>query len=99
MSADFLSSLDLQTLLTTEWQLHEPLCNFIQKEEDYTVFRSEQFPHFYGANGIRIHRSGGRALADWEAVFDEYFEKPLYGHKTFYFVKDAAFQPLEEEAL
>ncbi len=89
--------MELQTLLTTEWRLLEPLCEFTYTD-DYAVYKSVRFPHFYGANGIDIRHNAGRGLAEWEAVFDGYFEKSLYGHKAFTFIKNDELSFLEEEA-
>lgn len=90
--------MNLETLLSTDWRLLEPLCD-ITRCGEYTVFQSRRFPDFYGANGIYIQQNNGRALTDWEQIFDMYFEQPLYEHKTFSFLKDEASVYLEEQAL
>lgn len=87
----------LEQLVATERRLLSPLCQYT-RTEDYTVYRSEKFPGFYGANGIEIIRSGGRSLSDWEKIFGQEFDAAVYRHKTFTFMKDKALLALEREA-
>lgn len=89
--------MDLQSLLATDLRLLEPLCDIIHAD-DYVVYRSDRFPHFYGANGIAILRNGGRTLHDWERLFADNFEPERFGHRTFTFLKQDDCMPLVQAA-
>lgn len=87
----------LEQLVATERHLLSSLCSYTSTPE-YVVYRSEKYPGFFAANGIEIISSETRSLADWEILFEQYFDPSVHRHKTFIFRKSEAFLPLELEA-
>jgi len=64
---------------------------------DYIVTRSPEHPKWYQANMIELRVHAGRVLADWEAVFREYFDQATYKHLMLYIPNAANFEVLYEE--
>lgn len=89
--------MELERLVATERRLREPLCS-LEYADAYCVYKSEQFPGYYGANGVEILRNNGRTLHDWERVFEQYFTADIYQHKTFSYSRGNAPETLVEEA-
>lgn len=89
--------MELDQLIATERHLLSVLCTYISTPE-YVVYRSEKYPGFFAANGIEITNSETRSLADWEILFEQYFDPSVHRHKTFNFRKSEALLSLEYEA-
>lgn len=89
--------MDITTILSTELRLLEPICTFIQRD-DGLVYRSVLFPKYYGGNGIALRASCGRTLAEWEAIFHEYFDPGIHEHVTFTFPREEQFEGLIADA-
>lgn len=89
--------MELDKLVATERHLLSVLCSYTPTPE-YVVYRSEKYPGFFAANGIEITNSASRSLADWEILFEQYFDPAVHRHKTFTFRKSEALLSLEYEA-
>lgn len=89
--------MDFERIVATERRLREPLCS-VECTNAYCVYRSDMFPHFYGANCIEITCNEGRILRDWEYVFEQHFPTDVYRHKTFVYQKNIVPETLAEEA-
>jgi ribosomal protein S18 acetylase RimI-like enzyme len=89
--------MDIQTILSTEMRLLEPICSFLQCD-GYSIYRSERFPNYYGGNGIEIVDPRGRSLQEWESIFRAHFDSDRYEHTTFTFANADRFAPLMEQA-
>lgn len=90
-------SICFEDILRTEDRLLEPICNF-SHFQDYTLYQSEEFPHYYGGNGLHIRSNGGRLLSDWESLFHQHFDKDLSKHFTFTFERSEETESLLESA-
>lgn len=64
---------------------------------DYIVTRSPAYPKWCQANMIELRVSGGRTLADWEAVFREHFDPSVYRHLMLYLPLAEGFESLRGE--
>jgi len=89
--------MDIKTILSTEMRLLEPICAFTDKG-DYSIYKSEKFPTYYGGNGVDIHTPGDRSLKEWEDIFHEHFDPARYEHTTFTFPKEEEYDRLMSEA-
>lgn len=89
--------MDIKTARATELRVIQPICEF-SWHDGYLVYRSVRFPRFYGANGIEFERRDSRSLADCEALFDGYFSRAEYEHKTFTFDDAPEYQGLIADA-
>lgn len=87
----------LHSILATELRLLEPICTFVEND-DYLIYRSDQFPNYYGGNGLALQHNNGRTLHDWEAIFHQHFEPERFEHITFSFPMEEQFLPLLEAA-
>lgn len=90
--------MEITRVLSTEMRLLEPICSF-SEQDGYSVYRSEQFPNYYGGNGITIHQPGDRSLAEWESIFCGYFDPERFCHTTFTFAAARAFEPIIQQAI
>lgn len=89
--------MDLQTIISTERRLLEPICSF-ERHSGYTVYRSDSFPNYYGGNGIELDDTAGRSLGSWEETFRHHFSPYRFVHTTFTFAGEERFRPLTEQA-
>lgn len=90
-------NISFEDILQTEDRLLEPICNF-SNFQDYTFYKSQEFPHYYGGNGLHILSNEGRVLRDWENLFHKHFDKNLAKHFTFTFERGEETEPLLKSA-
>ncbi len=64
---------------------------------DYLITRAPQYPNWYQANMIELRVSGGRTLADWEAIFHEHFDRASFKHLMLYLPRVDGFEALHDE--
>ncbi len=86
-----------QRALATDLRLLEPICEFVRRE-DHFVYRSRQFPAFYGGNGIELLEPNARSLPEWERLFRTEFPRPEFQHETFTLRCELRTEPLLEAA-
>lgn len=72
---------NLHMLRASERRLAASICEFTEGP-DYTVYRSEAFPHFYAGNGLVAHRRLRKSLDDWVDLFQRNFPAERYNHIT-----------------
>lgn len=88
--------MQLSQALRTERAISEIVSAYTD-HDGYSLYRSEQFPTFYGGNGLELTKAG-KSLVEWESITESHFDPSRFVHKTFTFADDPAFGPLIGEA-
>jgi methionyl-tRNA formyltransferase len=70
----------------------------IQDEKEFVVYKHKTFRNYYLGNGILIKNPNTRVLKEWEDIFDKFFDKGTYLHRTFTFIGESEPMLLIKEA-
>ncbi len=84
-------------ILSTELVILESICE-VKEYREFTVYKSDLFPTFYGGNQIFVKEISSKSLSDWETIFDTHFEQNIFKHKTFNFVSTVGHPDMIREA-
>src|SRR4030042_2135110 len=89
---------DISKFIDSEIKLRDSIC-YILKEKNYIVFKSKKWKNFRLGNGIIIINNNNKFLIDWIKIFDRYFNRNEYLHKTFMFVNNIELEKIKQEAI
>lgn len=89
---------DISKFVDSEIKLRDSIC-YILKEKNYIVFKSKKWKNFRLGNGIIIINNNNKFLVDWIKIFDKYFNRNEYLHKTFMFVNNIELEKIKQEAI
>ena len=93
----FLSN-DISRFINSEIKLRDSICSIL-KEKNYIVFKSKKWRNFRLGNGIIIINNNDKFLINWVKIFDKYFNRSEYLHKTFMFVNNTELENIKQEAI
>ncbi len=91
------AGISLKDIQSTQIRLIEPFSKFYH-EQGFIVYKSNWLPQYRLANGIQILSLEGHSLADWEKIFDKFFERKTYSHQLFTFFRCSQLNGLLNQA-